>query len=52
MKFIADDAFWKIFPKASLAVLCIENVRGNSSADPEKTEELTKLLSEANLAEK
>lgn len=52
MKFIADDAFWKIFPKANLAVLCIENVRGNSSADPKKTEELTKLLSGANLAAK
>ena len=47
-KFIADDAFWKIFPEAAIAVLTVKNVQEAAVLDEAKTQEIKTLLEDAN----
>ncbi|MDY6034927.1 MAG: hypothetical protein SPI63_04915, partial [Bulleidia sp.] len=47
-KFIVDDAFWDIFPEASIAVLAVKNVQESIQLDETKAAEIKKLLDSAN----
>lgn len=47
-KFIVDDAFWKIFPDARIAVLSLKDVDETARLSDEEMKEIAALLDEAN----
>lgn len=49
-KFIADPAFWALFPDAAIAVLAVEGVDEAAHLSPEQAAEVAQLLREANAA--
>ena len=46
-KFIVDDAFWKIFPDARIAVLSLKDVDETARLSDEEMKEIAALLDEA-----
>lgn len=49
-KFIADPAFWALFPDAAIGVLAVEGVDEAARLSPEQADEVARLLKEANAA--
>ena len=48
-KFIVDDAFWKIFPDARIAVLSLKDVDETARLSDEEMKEIAALLDKARL---
>ncbi len=47
-KFIVDEAFWKIFPDARIAVLSLKDVNETAQLSEEEKKEIANMLEEAN----